>query len=80
MRAMPAARPAVHAPSRNALAAVLLLARPWRSSRRPGGIYTCIDDKGRRLTSDRPIAECNAREQQILNRDGSVQGRASRRC
>lgn len=37
-----------------------------------GGIYTCIDDKGRRLTSDRPIAECNAREQQILNKDGSV--------
>ena len=22
------------------------------------GIYTCVDDKGRRLTSDRPIAEC----------------------
>ncbi|MFO1328781.1 MAG: hypothetical protein U1F56_15590 [Rubrivivax sp.] len=38
----------------------------------PSGIYTCIDDKGRRLTSDRPIAECNAREQQILNKDGSV--------
>lgn len=36
------------------------------------GIYTCIDDKGRRLTSDRPIAECTAKEQQILNRDGSV--------
>jgi hypothetical protein len=36
------------------------------------GIYTCIDDKGRRLTSDRPIAECSAKEQQLLNRDGSV--------
>ncbi|MBI3368521.1 MAG: DUF4124 domain-containing protein, partial [Burkholderiales bacterium] len=35
-------------------------------------IYTCIDDKGRRLTSDRPIAECLAREQQVRNRDGSV--------
>lgn len=38
----------------------------------PAGIYTCIDDKGRRLTADRPIAECSAKEQQILNRDGSL--------
>lgn len=38
------------------------------------GIYTCTDDKGRRLTSDRPIAECTAKDQQILNRDGSVRG------
>lgn len=37
-------------------------------------IYTCLDDKGRRLTSDRPIPECTAKEQQILNRDGSVRG------
>lgn len=36
------------------------------------GIYTCIDDKGRRLTADRPIAECRGKEQQVLNRDGSV--------
>ena len=40
----------------------------------PGGpgIYTCIDDKGRRLTSDRPIPECTSREQRVLNRDGSL--------
>lgn len=37
-----------------------------------GGIYTCIDQKGRRLTADRPIAECSAKEQQVLNRDGSL--------
>lgn len=37
------------------------------------GIYTCIDGQGRRLTSDRPIAECSHREQRVLNRDGSVQ-------
>ncbi len=36
------------------------------------GIYTCIDDKGRRLTADRPIAECSGKEQQVLNRDGSL--------
>lgn len=35
-------------------------------------IYTCIDDKGRRLTADRPIPECVAKEQRVLNRDGSV--------
>ncbi|MFT3818354.1 MAG: hypothetical protein QM750_12090 [Rubrivivax sp.] len=37
-------------------------------------IYSCTDDQGRRLTSDRPIAACSAKEQQILNRDGSVRG------
>lgn len=37
-----------------------------------GAIYTCEDDKGRRITSDRPIAECVAREQKQLNRDGSL--------
>src|SRR6218665_3260724 len=35
-------------------------------------IYSCVDSNGRRLTSDRPIAECTAREQKLLNRDGSV--------
>ena len=37
------------------------------------GIYTCVDAQGRRLTSDRPIADCIAREQRVLNKDGSVQ-------
>jgi Domain of unknown function (DUF4124) len=37
-----------------------------------GGIYTCIDDRGRRLTSDRPIPDCTAKEQRVLNRDGSL--------
>jgi hypothetical protein len=37
-----------------------------------GGIYTCMDDKGRRLTADRPIPECASKEQQVLNRDGSL--------
>lgn len=36
------------------------------------GIYTCTDDKGRRLTADRPIAECSHKEQQLLNKDGSL--------
>lgn len=37
-------------------------------------IYTCVDDRGRRLTSDRPIPDCTSREQRILNRDGSLRG------
>lgn len=36
------------------------------------GIYTCVDDQGRRLTSDRPIAVCTGKEQRVLNRDGSL--------
>ena len=35
-------------------------------------IYSCVDANGRRLTSDRPIMECLAREQRLLNADGSV--------
>jgi hypothetical protein len=55
------------------LAATLPAAAQSRSAS-TGGIYTCIDDQGRRLTSDRPIAACSAKEQQILNKDGSVRG------
>jgi hypothetical protein len=42
------------------------------AAKAPAGIYTCTDDKGRRLTADRPIPECSHREQQILNSDGSL--------
>lgn len=35
-------------------------------------IYTCVDASGKRITSDRPIASCNDREQRELNADGSV--------
>ncbi|MBU4520456.1 MAG: DUF4124 domain-containing protein [Gammaproteobacteria bacterium] len=36
------------------------------------GIYTCIDSKGRRITSDRPITECLDREQRELTSSGTV--------
>lgn len=55
-----------------------MLAAPVRAQNSGGatdgspGIYTCVDDKGRRLTSDRPIPDCYAREQRVLNRDGSL--------
>ena len=34
------------------------------------GIYVCVDAKGRRITSDRPIPECLDREQRELNASG----------
>lgn len=63
-------------PVRWALLAVAMLAMTGARAQapvRPGAsIFTCIDDKGRRLTADRPIPECAAKEQQVLNRDGSL--------
>ena len=57
--------------------APLLLAFVWAPATwgQPTGgaaIYTCTDASGKKLTSDRPIAECNSREQRVLNADGSV--------
>jgi hypothetical protein len=36
------------------------------------GVYTCVDARGRKLTSDRPIPECTDREQRVLNPSGTV--------
>lgn len=47
-------------------------ARAQTPAASPSGIYTCTDAAGRRLTSDRPIPDCVAREQRVLNADGSV--------
>jgi hypothetical protein len=38
----------------------------------PGGIYTCVDASGRKLTADRPIPECSDREQRVLNPSGTL--------
>jgi chromosome segregation ATPase len=35
-------------------------------------IYTCVDAKGRQLSSDRWIADCADREQKVLNPSGTV--------
>ena len=43
-----------------------------RSAGPPAPIYSCVDANGRKLTSDRPIAECANRDQKLLNADGSV--------
>ncbi|MDO8376599.1 MAG: hypothetical protein Q7S91_05330 [Aquabacterium sp.] len=64
--------------ARLALLALTVLATPASAWAQAGGasstgIYTCVDGKGHRLTSDRPIPDCSSREQRVLNRDGSVQ-------
>jgi Domain of unknown function (DUF4124) len=50
-----------------------LLASLWLGSAMAWAqIYTCVDASGRKLTSDRPIAECADREQKELNKSGTV--------
>ena len=44
----------------------------WAQKDGRSSIYTCTDSNGKKLTSDRPIAECSTREQRVLNADGSV--------
>jgi hypothetical protein len=41
-------------------------------SAQAANIYTCVSAKGQRITSDRPIAECLDRSQELRNTDGSV--------
>ena len=79
LRTAPARSPGLTA-GVTAWTGVLLLvgAAPLDTWAQPGvpaaaAIYTCVDGQGRKLTSDRPIADCVAREQRVLNRDGSVQ-------
>jgi hypothetical protein len=68
-------------PRLQTLLLALLLAAVWwpAHAQAPSGapasaaaIYTCIDDQGRRLTADRPIPSCTAKEQRVLNKDGSL--------
>lgn len=41
-----------------------------QTSANPGGIYACTDANGRRITADRPIANCVDREQRVLGNSG----------
>lgn len=60
----------------HALTAAFVLAAtvavPAQAQQKSGGIYSCVDANGKRLTSDRPIPECASRDQRMLNSDGSV--------
>jgi hypothetical protein len=55
-----------------ALTSLLAFALAGTALAQPAGpsIFTCIDSKGRRITSDRPIMECLDREQRELSRTG----------
>lgn len=54
----------------------LSLMTAWAHAQAPvSGIYSCIDSEGRKITSDRPIAECNDREQKLLNPSGTVRAK-----
>lgn len=57
----------------SALVPVLaLLAGAAGSAWGQAGIYTCVDVRGRHITSDRPIMECLDREQKELGPTGTV--------
>lgn len=57
------------------LAALVTAASAQTQQSATQGIYTCVDAKGRNLTSDRPIAECADREQKMLNPSGTLKAR-----
>jgi hypothetical protein len=52
--------------------AAAAFAPAWAAEPAPSTIFTCIDARGQRLTSDRPIMECLDREQRELKHDGTV--------
>lgn len=56
------------------LLANALACLPFAVQAQANGIYTCIDSKGRKLTSDRPIPECSDRDQKLLNPSGTFKG------
>lgn len=59
-------------PSFHRLAFACLLTGALGTALAQTGIYTCVDAAGRRLTADRPIAQCSDRIQHELNPSGTV--------
>ena len=56
--------------------ALAAAAQAWaQQARPPQEVYTCIDKHGRRITSDRPIADCVDREQRVLDHTGTERRR-----
>ncbi|WP_439518191.1 DUF4124 domain-containing protein [Hydrogenophaga sp.] len=51
---------------------LLALSTTLWSGAQAQGVYTCVDNKGRRITSDRPIVECLDREQEKRGSTGIV--------
>ncbi|MDM4767081.1 hypothetical protein [Pelomonas sp. SE-A7] len=68
-------KPAAHLPLAVLVASAAALPCAQAQTPPAGGgkaIYTCTTADGRKLTGDRPIADCNTREQRVLNADGSL--------
>jgi hypothetical protein len=62
-------------PSPHGSIALLLTAVPmllWGQANPAPEIYTCVDAKGHKITSDRKIPACNDREQKVLNPSGTL--------
>lgn len=61
----------------SAVTAVMLLALAGQAQAQTqsAGIYTCVDARGKKLTADRPIAECADREQKVLNPSGTLKSK-----
>lgn len=55
--------------------ALAMLAPAWAQQAKPQEVYTCTDKQGRRITSDRPIADCVDREQRVLDHTGTERRR-----
>jgi hypothetical protein len=53
-------------------AATIFVAALAATGAQAQSIYSCVDAKGNKRTSDRPIPECSDREQRVLNKDGTV--------
>lgn len=53
-------------------AALVGVCPSWAQDTPTPQIYKCVDGSGKTVTSDRPIAACLGRDQQLLNSDGSV--------
>jgi hypothetical protein len=58
--------------SNTAISAGLTMAILMSGSAAAQGIYTCVDSKGHKITSDRPIAECMDRTQREISPSGAV--------
>lgn len=54
------------------VAAIGVACLAWAGPASGQAIFTCVDSQGTRITADRPILECNDRDQRQLNRDGTL--------
>lgn len=58
-----------------AFAACISVAAPAQGQTAGSEVYTCTDRNGRKITSDRFIAECSDREQRVLDASGAERRR-----